>query len=310
MTTTVLIVEDEPVLRASMVRGLSRLPDVVVLDAGRVDEAIRLAEIHSVDLVLSDLDLPDRSGLEIIGPLRATGRNPRIVFISAYLSTYRPRIPAYANVELREKPVPLEELRGIVEQHVGTLRRSSREPESTPFTAADYVQLSMMGRHSAVIGVAGGEIIIVDGQAWAARDALGTGDEAFMRLALQPNAWCRTLIDKNVARTVEGRAEFLLMEAARLQDEGLSAAASSSSSSLAAFPSPSGSSLSTSAPGIDAFDALMDECIDAILGRDHQRAAGLLSRARTLRPDDARVRANLQRLKALGVIDDAVGGGP
>jgi CheY-like chemotaxis protein len=300
MKTTVLIVEDEPVLRASMVRGLSRLPDVVVIDAGRVDEAIRLAEVHAVDLVLSDLDLPDRSGLEIIGPLRAHGKNPRIVFISAYLSTYRPRIPTYANVELREKPVPLEELRGIVEQHMATLRRT--QPEATPFTAADYVQLSMMGRHSAVISVAGGEIVIVDGQAWSARDALGTGDEAFMRLALKPNAHCRTLVDRAVPRTVEGRAEFLLMEAARLQDEG---------GAVEATPTPTTLSMGPVAPaGDDGFEALMDETIDAILGRDHRRAASLLGRARTLRPDDGRVIANLQRLKALGVIDDVATEGP
>jgi len=303
MKTTVLIVEDEPVLRSSMVRGLSRLPDVVVIDAGRVDEAIRLAEVHPVDLVLSDLDLPDRSGLEIIGPLRAHGRNPRIVFISAYLSTYRPRIPAYANVELREKPVPLEELRGIVEQHIASLRRT--QPEATPFTAADYVQLSMMGRHSAVISVDGGEIVIVDGQAWAARDALGSGDAAFMRLALKANAHCRTLVDRSVPRTVEGRAEFLLMEAARLQDEG---------AIVGDAPAPAGGGAAptqaTAAAGDDGFEALMDESIDAILGRDHRRAATLLSRARALRPSDARVIANLQRLKALGVIDDVVTGGP
>jgi len=50
----------------------------------------------------------------------------------------------------------------------------------------------------------------------------------------------------------------------------------------------------------DGFDALCDQAIAALLAKDYRTATMLFAEAQTLRPDDARVNANLKRLSEIG----------
>src|SRR5215475_1465883 len=85
----ILLVEDEPVLRASMSRGLARLPNVEVVDAGSVADAKKLLGAVKPHLVVTDLDLPDGSGVEVISEIATLKLAIPIVVVSAYLRTRR-----------------------------------------------------------------------------------------------------------------------------------------------------------------------------------------------------------------------------
>lgn len=217
----VLVVEDEPVLRASMVRGLSKLARVRLYDAGSLRDAKRLAQEHRPVLVVSDLDLPDGSGLEMASALDELGLRVPILFVSAYVTEYRGRLPKRPGIEVYEKPLSLERLRAVVEAHLLV------EPESSPFGVIDYVQLAGMGRRSVVIEVRGraagnGRIVIRGGEVWFASDERGEGMEAFKRLAFLKDAvvTCRSVERRDShPRLIQGGCESVLLEAARQYDE-------------------------------------------------------------------------------------------
>ena len=83
----ILIIDDEPVLQ-DVLGTLLRREGFQVSGATTAAEGLRLAEDGEVDLVLLDLMLPDRPGLEILRELK--GRDPEVVVVV---------ITAYSSVE-------------------------------------------------------------------------------------------------------------------------------------------------------------------------------------------------------------------
>lgn len=68
----ILIVDDHPILREGLVQQINREPDLVVCaEACNATQALAAAEHHKPDLVLVDINLPGRSGIELIRDLRA-----------------------------------------------------------------------------------------------------------------------------------------------------------------------------------------------------------------------------------------------
>lgn len=67
---TILLVEDEPLLRRAF-RTLLEVSGYIVREAGTAAEALAQVEVERPDLVLLDLGLPDRDGLELAAVLRA-----------------------------------------------------------------------------------------------------------------------------------------------------------------------------------------------------------------------------------------------
>ncbi len=324
----VLIIEDEAMLRSSMVRGLSRLPGLEVVQAGTLGEGLALIDQATPALILSDIDLPDRSGLELIGEVGRRGLRTPIVFISAYLKAFRSQIPPHAYVEVLEKPVGIEELRDVVQRHVAVPAQSTGA--GAPFGLADYMQLSSLGRHSVTIEVVGkGRVTIFQGQVWSAVDGNGDGTAALQRLLGDTSSQvvCQALKGEPGPRTLTGSAEEVLLEAARLMDEGQASGAHSEFTELEVedlpLPSPapppavspSGlqalahTSLSSPsalvaaaevepASGVDAarFETLWEKGLEATFAKRYREALEAFEGARTLRPEDRRVEANIARL--------------
>ncbi len=328
---TLLIIEDEPVLRSSMVRGLSRLEGLQVLGAGSVGEACACLDRQPPSMVITDIDLPDRSGIEILGELGSRGLRVPVVFVSGFLRAYRAQIPPHADVQVFEKPVPMEELRGIVETRLGVGNQVPAVPAAAPFGVPEYLQLACLGRHSVEIlvgGPAGGTVLVVDGQPWSAVDGQGGGEGALRRLVFgnAPVA-CRTLMAQAGERNLHGSWEHLLLEAARLQDEGglggggggddaaLDAAFSAKDDPTGATPlqtplppqhvappvAPPPVVEPAPAPQESQFDQLWERAVAALLDRQHALALALLDRCKVLAPQDKRVEANVVRLRAMGV---------
>jgi CheY-like chemotaxis protein len=73
----VLVVEDVPEVR-QIIRWMLEVEGATVVEAGSAGEALRLAEAERVDVVLTDLGLPDMSGEAVIIGIRSrsNGRIP------------------------------------------------------------------------------------------------------------------------------------------------------------------------------------------------------------------------------------------
>ena len=81
----VLIVDDHTLVRAGIGRLLQALPDVdVVAEACNGQQALDMAAIHRPDLILLDLSLPDRSGLDLLPLLRESLPQTRVVIMSMH----------------------------------------------------------------------------------------------------------------------------------------------------------------------------------------------------------------------------------
>ncbi len=321
---TVLVVEDEPTLRASMVRGLSKLNGVSVLAAGSVDEACAIVSAAVPDLVITDLNLPDRSGIEVIAELDRVGARVPVVIASAWLSSYA--LPERPDIVLLEKPVALSRLREVVVERLG-LRGTS-----APFSLADYVQLAGMGRRSVCLDVARdgkrvGRVVIHRGEAWRAEDDLGDGPPALYRLLDTHGVTVSAhAVTTEPARNLEGSCEALLLDHYRRLDEANSgrpntATRASASPARASDRSPrtpsdppatSGAWLSwppqtvappaariVPAPVAESFDVLYARGVEALLDRRYPEALAAFEAAAKQGSTPSLV-ANLARLRAMG----------
>ncbi|MGV8041358.1 MAG: sigma-54-dependent transcriptional regulator [Thermoanaerobaculaceae bacterium] len=81
----VLIVDDEPVLQ-DVLSTLLRREGFDVAQAQTAADALRLADEAEVDLVLLDLMLPDRPGMEVLRELKARDPEVVVIVITAYSS--------------------------------------------------------------------------------------------------------------------------------------------------------------------------------------------------------------------------------
>jgi DNA-binding NarL/FixJ family response regulator len=81
--TTVLIVDDHDWFRASARALLERHGLEIVGEAGDGDAALRAARELEPDVVLLDVQLPDRDGFEIAARLAELERPPAIVLTSS-----------------------------------------------------------------------------------------------------------------------------------------------------------------------------------------------------------------------------------
>ncbi|MGB9604526.1 MAG: sigma-54-dependent transcriptional regulator [Bryobacteraceae bacterium] len=80
---SILVVDDEPDIRESLYELLSSEGYRVDL-AANASEGLRQAEAREYDLILLDVLLPDRSGMEVLRELRRRDRETPIALITAY----------------------------------------------------------------------------------------------------------------------------------------------------------------------------------------------------------------------------------
>ncbi|PYV93860.1 MAG: hypothetical protein DMG90_01505, partial [Acidobacteria bacterium] len=105
---TILVVEDDISVRHVAVRTL-RMLGYNVLEAFRADEAKRLIECNIVNLVVSDVVLPDMSGCDFAHWTRSNSPSTQILLTSGYLPEITLDTPA-SDLPFLSKPFDPEQL--------------------------------------------------------------------------------------------------------------------------------------------------------------------------------------------------------
>lgn len=83
MSKSVVIAEDEAIIRLDLREMLEDEGYVVVAETGRGDEAIRLVEEHSPDLCVFDIKMPGMDGLAAAREV-SSGRKAAVVILTAF----------------------------------------------------------------------------------------------------------------------------------------------------------------------------------------------------------------------------------
>lgn len=166
MTDRILIVDDEPAIRRLVHGAIERL-GYTVSEADTAAEALTLAQRDGCELVVLDLGLPDRDGLELVALLKAMGR--AVVVLTARDATAE-KVAALdlGADDYLVKPFDTEELLARIRtalRHRGsfansaapvvvglvtidlTARRVLRAGEEVRLTRKEYAVLAELARH-------------------------------------------------------------------------------------------------------------------------------------------------------------------
>jgi CheY-like chemotaxis protein len=103
MIHTVLLVDDEPQMRTLLVYLLVRDGGYHVMTASSGEEALDLSRHRSerIDLLITDIDMGDMSGIELYGHIREERPEAAVLFISAIAHGIQESLP---DCPLLEKP--------------------------------------------------------------------------------------------------------------------------------------------------------------------------------------------------------------
>jgi CheY-like chemotaxis protein len=113
---TVLVIEDDPWTR-TITTALLAGEGFAVVEAKNGEEGLRHAAQHAPDVVLLDLALPTKSGLEVLRELKGTRstRDIPVIVVSAYGSLMNEQ-DAHQAAGVIQKPFDYDDLVSQVEQ--------------------------------------------------------------------------------------------------------------------------------------------------------------------------------------------------
>ncbi|MBW1685703.1 MAG: sigma-54-dependent Fis family transcriptional regulator, partial [Deltaproteobacteria bacterium] len=143
----VLVVDD----KSNMVRLMAKVlrADARVRTANRGAEALRILENESVDVVLSDLRMPDMDGIEVLKRCKQLRPEAEFILMTAYASVTTAiealRLGAY---DYLTKPFEPEAARAVVLRAIG--RAATSLPESSPGSPPEEVLPGMLARSAAM----------------------------------------------------------------------------------------------------------------------------------------------------------------
>jgi DNA-binding NarL/FixJ family response regulator len=81
----ILVVDDHPLMRVGIAAIIDAQPDMMTIaQAGSAEEAVRQYAQHHPDIILVDLRLPDKSGVEIIHCVRSKNANAKFIVLTTY----------------------------------------------------------------------------------------------------------------------------------------------------------------------------------------------------------------------------------
>ncbi len=125
MKRSILIVDDEKDLLNSLARYLSY--EYVIYTASSGSEAIqRLYEHSEIDLILSDVEMPEMDGIELLNKVKTSNKNIPFIFITGS-SVVKQAVDAMRKgaYDYQTKPVDMARLETSINNAIETCNTST-----------------------------------------------------------------------------------------------------------------------------------------------------------------------------------------
>jgi CheY-like chemotaxis protein len=219
---TVLVVDDEPSVLFALSEALSdRRRGIRVVTAANGVEAVAVLEAGPVDLVLTDLRMPDMDGFELLTFLRRNNPELPVILMTALGGTETAaRLGAAGSLECLTKPFHLPDLKRKITEMLA--QRVKGRVEN--ITLASFLQLLEMERKTCTLSVRSldreGKLYFRAGRLVGA----ATGELSGREAALEIVTWEHADIEITdgcpvVEPEIDVALSYLLMEGMRIKDE-------------------------------------------------------------------------------------------
>jgi CheY-like chemotaxis protein/predicted regulator of Ras-like GTPase activity (Roadblock/LC7/MglB family) len=219
---TILVVDDEPAVLFALSEALAeRRRGIRVVTAANGHEAVEALAEGGVDLVVTDLRMPEMDGFELLAYLRR--QSPHLpVFVMTALGSAEAldRLGSAGGLEVFEKPFDVDDLKRAIRERLAQRLKGRVENISL----ASFLQLLEVERKTCTLSVStvdrSGRLFFRGGRPVGAETGELTGRAA----ALEIVTWEHADIEISdvcpvEGPEIEGGLTFLLMEGMRLEDE-------------------------------------------------------------------------------------------
>jgi DNA-binding response OmpR family regulator len=220
----VLIVDDEETLTWSMARSLSKDKDkyeVIIANNGK--EALDLLKKNPIDLVISDIKMPDINGLDLLVKIKKEYPQTRVIIMTAYGSfDVQKEANRRGSLYYIEKPFEISDIRKIIIDLIG--KKKGFRGKVFGLQLTDIIQMNCLSRlTTALIVTRDGErgiIYLNEGEIVHAECGEQKGTDAFYKiLGWQEGEFVSNIGATSPLQTIYQNWEHLLVEAMRRNDD-------------------------------------------------------------------------------------------
>ena len=222
----VLIVDDEETLTWSMARSLSKDKDKYeVIIANNGGEALSLLKKNRIDLVISDIRMPDINGLDLLVKIKKEYPQTKVIIMTAYGSSdVQKEANRRGSLYYVEKPFEISDIRRIIIDLIG--RRKGFRGKVFGLQLTDVIQMNCLSRLTTALVITRdgekGVIYLNEGEIIHAECGEEKGADAFYRiLSWQEGEFVSNTDITLPAQTIYQSWEHLLIDAMRRNDENV-----------------------------------------------------------------------------------------
>jgi len=222
----VLIVDDEETLTWSMAKSLSKDKDkyeVIIANNGK--EALALLKDNKIDLVISDIRMPDINGLDLLVKIKKEYPDTKVIIMTAYGSSdVQKEANRRGSLYYVEKPFEISDIRKIIIDLIG--KKKGFRGKVFGLQLTDIIQMNCLSRVTTALTFTKdsekGVIYLNEGEIVHAECGEEQGTDAFYKIM----SWQEGEFVSNIGivpsvHTIHQSWEHLLVEAMRKNDDGV-----------------------------------------------------------------------------------------
>jgi len=220
----VLIVDDEETLTWSMAKSLSKDKDkyeVIIANNGK--EALTLLKSNKIDLVISDIRMPDINGLDLLVKIKKDYPDTKVIIMTAYGSSdVQKEANRRGSLYYVEKPFEISDIRKIVIDLIG--KKKGFQGKVFGLQLTDIIQMNCLSRVTTALTFTKdsekGVIYLSEGEIVHAECGEEQGTDAFYKImSWQEGEFVSNIGIVSPLQTIHQSWEHLLVEAMRKNDD-------------------------------------------------------------------------------------------
>lgn len=149
---TILLIDDQPSILSALLAGIQwhKLGITSILTANSAAKARRILADHSVDIVVSDIEMPNEDGLSLLSWSRENGYNYECILLTSHADFFYAKQAITLNVfDYLVQPARFDDISRAVENAIKKIQESKKRSDSTQQLndAANNIVIHTMLKH-------------------------------------------------------------------------------------------------------------------------------------------------------------------